>query len=70
MLTQEKIVDIHVLHRQGKSIRAIARQLNVSRNTVRKYLRDASKTASYGPRPARTSKLEPYKASPYNTCKK
>ncbi len=61
MLTQEMIVDIHVLHRQGKSIRAIARQLNVSRNTVRKYLRDASKTGSYGPRQARASKLEPYK---------
>ena len=36
--------------------------MNVSRNTVRKYLRDASKPASYGPRQARASKLDPYKA--------
>ncbi|MBP6057826.1 MAG: helix-turn-helix domain-containing protein [Nitrosomonas sp.] len=34
MLTQEILVEIHVLHRQGKSIRSIARALNVSRNTV------------------------------------
>ncbi len=45
MLTQETLVEIHVLHRQGKSIRSIARALNVSRNTVRKYLRDIARKA-------------------------
>lgn len=36
MLTQELSVEIRVLARQGMSIRAIAQQLRVSRNTVRK----------------------------------
>ena len=39
MLTQEAIVEIHVLKKQGKGVRAIARELGVSRNTVRRYLR-------------------------------
>jgi transposase len=38
MLSQEALVEIHVLHRQGESIRAIAQKLGVSRNTVRRYL--------------------------------
>lgn len=33
MLTQETLVEIHVLHRQGESIRVIAQKLNLSRNT-------------------------------------
>ena len=32
-------MDIQVLHRQGMSIKAISRELGVSRNTVRRYLR-------------------------------
>ena len=39
------------------SIRAIARELNVSRNTVRRYLRDIAKTSKYSRREARPSKL-------------
>lgn len=61
MLTQESLVDIHVLHRQGCSIRSIARQLGISRNTVRRYLRDLAKTSGYGPREARSSKLDVFK---------
>lgn len=61
MLTQERLVEIHVLHRQGQSIRAIARQLGVSRNTVRRYLRDLSAVPSYPGRAPRATKLEPYK---------
>lgn len=61
MLTQELVVEIHVLHRQGVSIRGIAEKLNISRNTVRRYLRDVSETPRYGPRPLRPSKLDPYK---------
>ena len=39
MLTLEQAVTIQILHQQGKSIKAITRELGVSRNTVRKYLR-------------------------------
>lgn len=60
MLTQELLVEIHVLHRQGKSIRAIAQALCVSRNTVRRYLRDTARTPQYSQREARQSKLAPY----------
>ncbi|WP_158296112.1 helix-turn-helix domain-containing protein, partial [Vibrio thalassae] len=35
MINQEQLVEIHVLHQQGQSIRRIARDLGVSRNTVR-----------------------------------
>lgn len=61
MLNQESLVDIHVLHRQGHSIRAISRQLGIARNTVRNYLRDQAKTPAYGPRESRASKLDPFK---------
>lgn len=61
MLTQESLVEIHVLHRQGHSIRAIARALHVSRNTVRKYLRDIARTPAYSERAERGSKLDPFK---------
>lgn len=54
-------MDIHVLHRQGQSIRQIAKQLNLSRNTVRRYLRNVAQTSQYGPRPERASKLDPFK---------
>jgi hypothetical protein len=42
MLTQERLVAMHVLETQALSIRAIGRKLGVSRNTVRRYLRDRS----------------------------
>lgn len=61
MLTQERCVEIHVLHRQGKSIRAIAKELAISRNTVRQYLRDSAKTPVYQKRPVQPSKLDPFK---------
>src|SRR5215472_14414360 len=59
MLTQEQAVEIRVLRRQGKGIRAIARELGVSRLTVRRYLRDP-KAARYGPREPRAKKLDPH----------
>ncbi len=55
MLNQESLADIHVLHQQGHSIRAISRQLGIARNTVRSYLRDIARTPNYGPRPERTT---------------
>ena len=39
MLVAEEGVEIRVLRRQGKSIRETVRILDVSRNTVRRYLR-------------------------------
>lgn len=62
MLTQEKLVEIHVLHRQGRSVRAIARSLGLSRNTVRRYLRDLTAVPDYPKRVSRPAKLDPHKA--------
>jgi transposase len=59
MLVAEEAVEIRVLRRQGKSIREIARMLNVSRNTVRRYLRGEG-LPRYT-REARPSKLDRYK---------
>lgn len=60
MLTQENQVEVRVLARQGVPIRAIARQMGVSRNTVRRYLR-ADGLRRYGPRRPRRTKLDPFK---------
>lgn len=60
MLTQENQVEIRVLARQGMGIRAIARQLEVSRNTVRRVLRGEA-PHRYGPRRRRATKLDAYK---------
>ncbi len=59
MLVAEEAVEIRVLRRQGKSIRAIARMLAVSRNTVRRYLRGAG--LPHYAREARPSKLDDYR---------
>jgi transposase len=59
MLVAEEAVEIRVLRRQGKSIREIARLLNMSRNTVRHYLR--SEGLPCYERGAQPSKLDPYK---------
>ena len=53
-------MEIRVLARQGMSIRAIAQQLRVSRNTVRKYLRNPG-LPIYPSRAARPTKLDPFK---------
>jgi transposase len=60
MLVAEEAVEIRV-GRQGKSIREIARMLDVSRNTVRRYLR-VDGLPRYE-REARPSKLDPYQLS-------
>ncbi|AHV93296.1 IS21 family transposase [Bordetella holmesii] len=60
MLTQEQAVEIKVMARRGVSIREMAKQLGCSRNTIRRYLREAG-AQQYKPREARTTKLDPYK---------
>lgn len=60
MLSQEQAVEIRVMARRGEAVRAIAKQLGCSRNTVRRYLRDAD-ARRYGPRVARARKLDGYK---------
>jgi len=59
MLTQEQAVEIRVLRRQGMGIRAIAKELGLSRRTVRRYLRNPG-AQRYGPREPRPTKLGPY----------
>ncbi len=60
MLTQEQAVEIRVLARQGMGIREIAREMGCSRNTVKRYLRDAE-ASRYGPRASRPTKLDAFK---------
>jgi transposase len=61
MLKEKEVMEICILHRQGLSMRAIARQLGISRNTVRNYLMNESKSPTYKNRVIRSTKLEPYK---------
>jgi transposase len=59
MHSLETMVEIKVLARRGRSIKGIARELGVSRNTVRKYLR-GELVPEYGPRSARPTKVAPF----------
>jgi transposase len=58
MLRSGQVNTIRELVVQGKPVRAIARELGLARNTVRRYVRGSPQAAS---RPKRTSKLDPYK---------
>ena len=56
MLVGEMALAIRLLAKRGKGLRAIAREVGVSRNTVRRYLRDGD-ADRYRPRPQRSGKL-------------
>lgn len=58
MLTQEMIVTIKVLKQQGKSIKGIARETSLARNTVKKYLQQTDSAPVYQRNVARPSKLD------------
>ena len=58
MIKVEVFMTIWVLHRQGASVREIARRLSVSRNTVRRYLRGGEAMPRYVRRSGRPSKLD------------
>jgi len=61
MITGEEAKDISSLHRRGMSIRAISRELKMSRKTVRKYVRYPDLAPVYRTRAPRPSKLDPFK---------
>jgi transposase len=61
MVGVEAALEIPVLHRHGKSVREIAQETGVARNTMRRYLRD-EEAARYKPRPPRSTKLDPFRA--------
>ena len=61
MIRSGTIHTIHDLAAQGKSIHAIARTLGIARNTVRRYLRGKPEAVPRPKRPAKGSKLDPYK---------
>jgi transposase len=53
---------IQILHQQGLSQRAIAKQLGISRNTVKRYLRAKIDTPVYSAREKGRSLLDPFKS--------
>ena len=62
MLGGTDVIEIVRLHEvEGLGVRAIAKRLGLSRNTVRKYLREPA-VPEYGPRRPASSKLEPHLA--------
>ncbi|MBK1660853.1 IS21 family transposase [Paracraurococcus ruber] len=54
-------MEIRVLAKHGKGVREIAREVGVSRNTVRRYLRDPE-AARYRSRPPRSGKLSAFES--------
>ena len=63
MVGMEAAMEIRVLHRHGKGIREIARELGASRNTVRRYLRDESAARTSGARRGRRSSIRSWTMS-------
>jgi transposase len=61
MLTAEEQMEIAVLKKHGKSIRAIAAATGKSRNTVRRYLRGGDDARQRKKAPKRPEKLDPFK---------
>ncbi len=61
MISKEELMNIQVLHQQGHSQRAIAKQLGISRNTVKNYLTSNPSEPKYSNRPKTNSKLDGYK---------
>lgn len=59
MLTTEVFMDILALHRQGHSMRWIAKKLGIHRNTVKKYITQ-KKPPQYTKKKRRESILAPY----------
>src|SRR5213592_4213126 len=60
MLRRQTVNTIHDLNTQEKSVQEMDQELNISRTTVRKYLKHPEAVIRK-PRPQRPSKLDPYK---------
>jgi len=60
MLNEEVVLEMRIMARQGIGVRAIARELGVSRNTGRRYLRDSVATAGPKTGPGRPNMLAPF----------
>ena len=60
MLRSQTVLTIHNLHVEGKSVQEIAQELQISRTTVRTYLKHPEAVIRK-PRPPRPSKLDPFK---------
>lgn len=60
IIGEQMAVEIRVLAKHGKEVREIARELGVSRDTVRRYLREPE-AERYSARPPQASKLDPHK---------
>jgi len=58
MISKEELMNIQILHQQGYSQRVIAKQLSISRNTVKKYLTSNPAEHEYSARPKIVSKLK------------
>jgi len=61
MITTEELMKIKILYKQGYSQRAIADKLNISRNTVRRYLNSDADEPNYKKREKKESILDPFK---------
>jgi transposase len=61
MISQEVYMEVHILYKQGMSIRAISRQLGMSRNTVKKHLRSTQDKPVFNNTAIRVSKLDHYR---------
>lgn len=61
MLTVEERMEIAVLKKHGESIHGIAKAMGISRNTVRRYLREGEAAATRKQGPKRPEKLDAHK---------
>ena len=62
MIKLGELVMILDLHRQGLSVSAIARQCDLDRKTVRRYIERGLEPPAYGPRKPRPTLLDPFTA--------
>ena len=63
MISSEEVMKIKVMHQQGMSQRLIAKELGISRRTVKKYLNHSGHKPQYAARPKVQSKLDNF--TPY-----
>lgn len=68
MIEWEQKMELHILYKQGKSLREISQQSGLSVNTIRKYLSLQGKPC-YKKRSKVKQKLDPYKSYLRHRCK-